>query len=226
MKQMTEYNRVSGYLNKLFDKLNDALFESVLSKPVITIQNTPNAYGHITVNKVWKSGDAYRHELNIGAGTLNRPIEETVATLIHEMVHLYNIANGVRDTSRGYTYHNAKFREEAEKRWLHIEHDKTYGWTITSPTDRLIEWCITERLDEIRIAYNAKGYHGDFDDNDGESVTPKGKPKTSGGKAKTSTRKYICPNCSISVRATKTVSLICGECMQSTGTTVFLEVAQ
>ncbi len=32
MKQMTEYNRVSGYLNKIFNLLNEAYFENALSR--------------------------------------------------------------------------------------------------------------------------------------------------------------------------------------------------
>lgn len=31
---------------------------------------------------------------------------------------------------------------------------------------------------------------------------------------KCSTRKYICPNCNMSVRATKYVYIICGNCME------------
>ena len=62
MKQMTEYNRVSGYLNKIFDLLNVTYFENALSKPVITIQSTPKAYGHVTCGKVWQSGEESRHE--------------------------------------------------------------------------------------------------------------------------------------------------------------------
>ena len=45
MKQMTEYNRASGYLNKIFNLLNEEYFENALSKPVITIMSTPKAYG-------------------------------------------------------------------------------------------------------------------------------------------------------------------------------------
>ena len=39
MKQLTSYNRVAGYLNKLFDLLNQRFFESALSRPTITIQS-------------------------------------------------------------------------------------------------------------------------------------------------------------------------------------------
>ena len=41
MKQLTSYNRVAGYLNKLFDLLNQHFFESELARPTLTIQSTP-----------------------------------------------------------------------------------------------------------------------------------------------------------------------------------------
>ena len=88
MKQLTEYNRVSGYLNKIFNRLNETYFENALTKPVITIMSTPRAYGHVSVYEVWLSEEKGRRELNIGAGTLNRPIENVVATMLHEMVHI------------------------------------------------------------------------------------------------------------------------------------------
>lgn len=33
MKELTSYNRVAGYLNKVFDLLNAEFFESAVSKP-------------------------------------------------------------------------------------------------------------------------------------------------------------------------------------------------
>ena len=88
MKQLTSYNRVAGYLNKVFDLLNEEFFESALSRPTITIQSTPKAYGHFTLNNdTWVSTVGSTHEINIGAGTLSRNIESVVATLLHEMIH-------------------------------------------------------------------------------------------------------------------------------------------
>ena len=56
MKELTSYNRVAGYLNKVFDLLNAAFFESVLSRPTITIQSTPRAYGHFSLREdTWVS---------------------------------------------------------------------------------------------------------------------------------------------------------------------------
>ena len=56
MKQLTSYNRVAGYLNKLFDLLNDHYFENALVRPTITIQSTPRAYGHFSMrDDTWVS---------------------------------------------------------------------------------------------------------------------------------------------------------------------------
>lgn len=75
MKELTSYNRVAGYLNKIFDLLNAAYFENALSRPTITIQSTPKAYGHFSLREdTWLSKNGATHEINIGAGTLSRPI--------------------------------------------------------------------------------------------------------------------------------------------------------
>ena len=128
MKQLTSYNRVAGYLNKVFDLLNAEFFENALSRPTITIQSTPRAYGHFTLNDdTWVSTIGGSHEINIGAGTLARPIEEVCATLLHEMVHYYNYIMGIQDCSRGNTYHNRRFKQAAEQRGLIVTHSETHG---------------------------------------------------------------------------------------------------
>lgn len=212
MKETVKTSRTAGYLEKIFRALNADWFGGELEEPIITIQSTPRAYGHVTVGKVWYRKDQQRHELNLGAETLTRPIEEVVATIMHEMVHLYNLAHGVQDCSRGNTYHNKKFRDEAERRGLHIEHHQTYGWTITSPKDELMEYILEKEWSEISM-------------NRGTGWTP---PPSTGGKTgnggqgatgiaptppkKTSTRKLICPCCGNSVRATKAVRIKCMDC--------------
>ena len=214
MKQLTSYARAAGYLNKIFDLLNDRYFESALSRPVLTIQSTPKAYGHYTLFDAWSvDGEKGMREINIGAGTLSRPIENVVATLLHEMVHYWNDQQGVKDTSRGGTYHNKSFKEAAESRDLQVTHHAKYGWAITAPTDTLVEFCIDNNLNEIRLNRN-----------DGVSVRVTGTgthsgtggpaPVGAGVKKPSSTRKYVCPCCGTSVRATKTVNIGCLDCLQ------------
>lgn len=207
MKELTKYNRVAGYLEKIFRLLNEQYFENTLSIPVITIQSTPNAYGHVSLTEKWEVNGERKKELNIGAGTLERHIENIVATMIHEMVHLYCADKNIKDTSRNYTYHNKNFKEEAEKRGLIIEHNKTYGWTITSPSDEIIEFCIKNELEDIKL--NRMEFYI-------PPMTGTGTGTTTGKtKAKSSTRKYKCPCCGQSIRATKEVNIVCGDCMEN-----------
>ena len=155
MKQLTSYNRVAGYLNKVFDLLNEEFFECELSRPTITIQSTPKAYGHFSLREdTWISKVGGTHEINIGAGTLSRPIEEVAATLLHEMVHYFNYVNGIQDCSRGNTYHNRKFRDAAEAHGLIVDHHDKYGWTITTPSDELLEVILKYDLTDILINRN------------------------------------------------------------------------
>ena len=102
MKQLTSYNRIAGFLNKLFDMLNERFFESELERPVITVQSTPKAYAHFCMRPdTWTNTDGKGfHEINIGAGTLNRPIENICASMVHEMVHYYCYVHGIKDTSK------------------------------------------------------------------------------------------------------------------------------
>ena len=208
MKQLTTYNRVAGYLNKIFDLLNVEYFENTLSRPTITIQSTPRAYGHFTLNDdTWVSKLGGTHEINIGAGTLARPIEEVVATLLHEMIHYFNYLLGIQDCSRGNTYHNKRFKQAAEERGLVVSHSDKYGWSHTAPSEELLEFVIRNDLTDILISRNefcgfrvgGTGTH----DGGGIAITP---PKTS------STRKYACPCCGMSVRATRIVRIACMDC--------------
>ena len=208
MKQLTTYNRVAGYLNKIFDLLNAEFFENALSRPTITIQSTPKAFGHFSLREdTWISKVGGTHEINIGAGTLARPIEEVAATLLHEMVHYYNYEHGVQDCSRGNTYHNRKFKEAAEAHGLTVEHSNKYGWSQTEPSDALLDFVLENDLTDILI--NRNEYNGfQITGTGAHSGTPTGNttPK------KSSSRKYICPCCGMSIRATKEVNISCLDC--------------
>ena len=209
MKQLTSYNRVAGYLNKVFDLLNEEFFENALSRPTITIQSTPKAYGHFSLREdTWVSKLGGTHEINIGAGTLSRPIEEVAATLLHEMVHYHNYLHGVQDCSRGNTYHNRKFKDAAEARGLIVTHSDKYGWSHTSPSDRLLEFIMDNDLTDILLNRNEFG---------GFRITGtgthSGTPTVVGlPPRKSSSRKYMCPCCGMSVRATKAVNVACLDC--------------
>lgn len=49
MKETIKTSRTAGYLEKIFRALNAKYFNGELEEPIITIQSTPRAYGHVTV---------------------------------------------------------------------------------------------------------------------------------------------------------------------------------
>ena len=218
MKQTVKTSRVAGQLEKMFRLLNNHFFEGALPEVVISLKKTVGAYGHFTCGKVWQAGDEQRYEINISSATLNRPIEETCATLLHEMCHLACAVgygskildeNGnpepIKDTSNNGVYHNKRFKVMAESHGLEVEHHPKYGWTITSPGIDLLDFIESQGWQDLQMVEGVSLL-------DVLGTLPKG----SGNRTKkpSSTRKYICPKCGNSCRATKVINIICGDCME------------
>ena len=180
-------------LETCFDKLNGIYFEGNLPKPVITVQSTPKAYGHCTTKQIWTSEASAMYEINLGAEFINRPMENTAATLCHEMVHLYCLVNEIQDTCQKGRYHNKTFKAEAEARDLHIEYDRAIGYSITSPTD-----AFTEKLKASGFDMSIKFAR----------VTPAKKAASDRERP----HKYVCPCCGQEVRSTATLKIKCGIC--------------
>jgi len=183
-------------LEAIFDKLNEVYFEGALPRPVITVQTTPRAYGHCTTKKIWKSETEAQYEINLGAEFINRPKEQTCATLLHEMVHLFCTENEITDTCQNGRYHNKAFKSECESRDLIVEYDRANGYAHTAPTDafkaKLAEAGVDLETPFAKLARTA----------------PKAKAKAEREKA----HKYVCPICGQTVRTTGELSLICGVC--------------
>lgn len=185
-------------LESLFSKFNEHFYEGKIEKPIITISpdSTSGSYGWCTCWKAWAKADSEEdgyYEINMCAEHMNRPFKEICATLLHEMVHLWNLQNDIQDTSRSGTYHNKKFKTVAEEHGLIIEKDDKYGWTKTTLNEET----------EIYVA--------GLDDN-GFGLYRKQALNTSTSKSKQSTRKYVCPICGCIIRATKEVRVMCVDC--------------
>lgn len=200
-----------------FEVLNDVYFNGELPPIVITIMSSPRTNGHFTVNEVWRSEENYMHEINISAEHLDRPIENVIATLQHECIHYYCALNNIQDTSQNGRYHNKNFKREAEARGLIISQAKYIGWSVTQPSEEFIEVIrshgIEKPLDINRDGerLDLAGLLGGLMGGDGNNIVgPDGKPINP--KKKTSTRKYICPCCGNSLRATKDLNIMCMDC--------------
>lgn len=209
MKEITSYNRAVQYLNKIFKLINTEFFNDELEMPTITVQSTAEAYGHVSVSKVWKNElGNMSHELNISADYLDRPVENIVATLIHEGCHLYAMEKGIKDTSNRGIYHNRRFKEIAEARGLKISKHERYGWTLTEPTERIFRFCEECGLGNIQISRKKQISFAGTGNTQGNGDSLPINPI----KRKSSYQRWTCPCCYTIVRSTKNVNIICGDC--------------
>jgi len=186
-------------LHRIFDLLNKSFFENKLEQPIILIQTkTKRTMGTCSVNKIWKrktKDDTEKYEITLSAEYLNRTNEEIVATLLHEMVHLYNSLNQIKDTSNNFVYHNKRFKEEAERRGLVINHAKTIGWSVTTLQDPTKELIKTFNIMDQAFDYYRKAFLL-------ETTKIPTNPLNS----------YSCPGCQTKINSRKILNLICGDC--------------
>lgn len=204
-------SEINAFLEMAYQKLNEYYYDGELTPVVITIQSSKSAYGHYTLNEIWTTTTEGYHEINLGAETINRPISATIGTLLHEMVHHHCLLNDLKDTSRNHTYHNKTFREVAESHGIHVDYDKMIGWSITSPSDETIEFIKQQGWQDIdlsRTGFWSSGRNGGGANGLGGSNTG----GEEGRKKKQGVRKYICPICKSSCRATKSINIGCLDC--------------
>ena len=188
-------SEATAFLEQAYIVLNHKYFGGQLPPVVITIQSSPKAYGHYTTwDNTWvEEGQGYR-EINIGAETLSRDVSEVLATMVHEMTHHYCAVNGIKDTSRGGTYHNSQgFKRVAEGTGaVSIGYDPRIGHSPTTPTPALIAFIEEQGWKGVDLSRNT--------------------PDRATRGRNNGVRKYVCPDCGCSVRATKAVNIGCLDC--------------
>lgn len=199
-------------LESSFDILNDRFYEGKLKRPVITIAEgqKARAMGWFTCAEVWhsKDGNDHAYELNVASDYLDRSFEEVATTLAHEMVHCYNMAEGIKDCARSGSRHNKRYKESAE----------AHGMVWVAPTDD------TSRADYKKVGYARVVFREDVKDDVMEALKPLQEALTlyrdkrsaqDRVKSKSDRKpviKYMCPCCGNSVRATKEVKIMCMDC--------------
>lgn len=197
---------VISELHRAFKLFNENLFDGTLPEPAILVAPRGNkklTLGWCTVGKVWKNEvtEEERYEINLCAEALNRGIYPVMATLLHEMVHLHNLVNEIKDTSRGGTYHNMKFKKVAEEHGLVIEHGEKIGWSLTKLQGTTMDLIDGANFDEAVFSFGRREMNSEED---------KKRKKKKG-----SVRKYVCPRCGCIIRASKQVKVICGDCYEN-----------
>lgn len=198
-RKISTMAELQAALQAAFNAINRDFYNSELEKVIITCKESrkPGAVGTFCCGKEWIQNGKERHELNISADYIGtRSVEETITTLMHEMVHLYCCQNDIQDTSRSGTYHNKRFKQVANNHGLDVAEAPKIGWSVTTPKPSTQQWI----KDNIPIRAFA---------------VFKLPPITTNGtsrKTKQSSRKYVCPSCGLIARLTKEATIACVSC--------------
>ena len=108
---MKSSSQVISQFEEIFTALNIKYFNGELKKAIITVgTNSRIQVAQKFVNRSI-SGNTTSFGIELNANQLNKPIEETVGKILHEMVHEYCLENSIKDTSNNDVYHNRRFRE-------------------------------------------------------------------------------------------------------------------
>ena len=190
-----------------FERLNHRLFEHRLPNALITLQRRARSYGYFAAKRMRRSDGARAHEIALNpAHFKDRAASETLATLVHEMVHLWQAEFGA--PGRG-GYHNREWADAMKRIGLRPSATGAPGGRETG--DRMsqyvrpggaferaareliaggfrIEWCDAPR----RAAYS------------GNAAAPR-QAAASGVR-----RKFTCPACGQNAWAKPGAALRCG----------------
>ncbi|MFS0604942.1 SprT-like domain-containing protein [Peribacillus frigoritolerans] len=218
MMQTITIETITSELHRVYEILNKNFFEGKLPIIAITIQSDARrtlTMGWCTTHEIWgdKEGKTKMFEINLTPEFLDLDFYETMDTLMHEMVHLYNRIHDVQDVSRGGTYHNKHFKNESIKRGFEYESDKPdkkYGWSFSRLSQETKNKLDTLDINKevFSIARRSPQYFQRL--NEGETPDEAQEEKPTPRKK---SFKWTCPSCKAILRTTKPeMNIICGDC--------------
>jgi hypothetical protein len=196
-------------LGRIFEIFNEKYFEGKLHIPVITVQSTKKRIlGWCTLKTVWQPAiekamlteeaeKKSKYEINICAQHLASPAYSISETMLHEMIHLYNVMNDISDCTNSY-YHNKKFKKAAEMIGLVCDKDKKYGYGLTSLSPELKKYVEEEVKPDDKIF---KYFREKERTNSGGSTTRKKR-----------IFKYMCPKCGLEAKGKTGIHVVCKMC--------------
>jgi len=221
-------------LQQAYNFYNEKLFNAKLPFCLITFQRVKNTYGYHS-SKRWTNKDGLKTDEIAMNPTYfaTRKTSETLSTLVHEMVHLWQEYFGTPGRGR---YHNKEWstkmksiglqpfnvnnekRETGDKVSHYIIKNGAFenvselllgtGFTITWLDRHINEFTVEEDQDEPKELDQEVIQNIEIIDSSDDEL--KSLQKSTGGKR----IKYSCPNEHYSVWGKKDINPMCGECKE------------
>ncbi len=157
---LTKTENLSGIVTAL--ESAHAMIQEKTGAPRATIlvtRKTGRTMGHFTHAKLWKAGEESFHEIMISANYFTRGARAVLGTLLHEVAHSLDLANGIQGVT-GDGYHNKRFKATAEALGLTITQAKGIGWSVTDVSDE----CAERWAQELRLIEDALGVRADAEE--------------------------------------------------------------
>ena len=198
-------------LQQAYENLNRALFEGELPNCLITLQRSKKSYGYFCGDRFGRADGTLTDEIALNPTHFrDRPQEDVLATLAHEMVHLWQHHFGKPGRGR---YHNKEWAEKMRSIGLQptstgkddgAETGDVMGHIIVAdgPFDRTVRKLLARGLIVLWIEQPEKHPAPDDDDEDAKADSKSGKRV-----------RYICPHGDMKAWAKHGAKLVCGEHM-------------
>jgi predicted SprT family Zn-dependent metalloprotease len=208
---MTITTKTYTDFNAAFDHFNKELFDGVLPQPLLTLVPHKNAYGYMrheafhlgtkqgakrVLKKATEKTDNVIHEVALNPFTFTgRTPEQIMGTLVHEMVHLWQMVHGANKPKK--PTHNREWADKMKSVGLHPSSTGTPGGRETGRrvTHYIIEGGpFTKAAKRCNIKFDFAGLL--------IQKEKKGSKRT----------KYTCPGCEKNAYGTDDLNLTCTDC--------------
>ena len=194
-------------LDHAYAHFNETLFDGTLPACLMTMQRKSRAYGYFASKRFGdRGGQRVTDEIALNPNYFKeQSVEDTLSTLVHEMVHLWHQHYGKKPPCRGY--HNKEWAAKMKAVGL-IPSDT--GRPGGKETGQKVSHYIAEEgpFKAACAALLEQGFTLPYVDLWNE------KQKAIRKKKLASKTKYSCPSCGLNAWAKPFVRLMCAECLK------------
>lgn len=192
-------------LNRAYDFFNAELFDGTLPACLLTMQRKAKAYGYFAGGRFGsRDGQEVTDEIALNPSHFkDRTVEQSVSTLVHEMVHLWQHHFGKPSRT---AYHNKEWAAKMEAVGL-IPSDT--GAPGGKQTGQKVSHYIAGGgpFDRAMAKLKAQGFSDFYVELWDDEAAKKARKAKAASKTK-----YTCPECEANAWAKPSTRLICGEC--------------
>jgi len=198
-----------------YDHFNWHLFDGQLPNCLITLQRKGRSYGYFSPKRFVRQDGKASHEIALNpAYFATRSLEETLSTLVHEQVHLWQDCYATPGRSG---YHNRQWADKMKAIGLHPSSTGKPGGKELG--DSISHYIIDDgRFERAAADLIKNGFHIEWREHrsrsdapvviggDGNKTAPRG---SRGGKRV----KYVCTECGLNARSQHDANILCGDHM-------------